>query len=1121
MTAPFTAKADLPHWPEQDRDISVGLFWQALNVSHLALWRWSMAEGRLYFSSQFRHIAGLNPDAQLRSFDDLLLLMAPDQQERLLVAVGRAMKSQTRQLQCSVRLNQGICIQLRGGYERKSREIIGMVSALTSHQTDELSPNGHSQLFDGLFDSTQVASALLDANGVMVRANAACERLFQQAPHTLVRQLQGCNLLNAPLFSACSVPLSEVQQSLEQGVSRTIQMQCCLAHLLETQPADAQVLSLTGSFSPLLLEPRLASGSLKYILVQFENRSEEIRASKALARNSSLLDGVLDQRGAPSVAVKDLQGTYLLANDRYLELLSVQKSKVLGLRDENFLEGATASLLHRREQQAITLGHTITTEQSLPLVSEQPAEYLWSCFPLHDEKNVIFSVGHIFTDISHIQQQQQVIDNQRKELRLLLDSVQDIILYLDRWGRVRNSNSKAAQFFGNKPLMGCTLVEVFVNCPQINQLQREIMQVARTNFAEVGIVESLQFGEREYWFEIDKVPTVNGEGRVDGVMLVLRDVTKEKLIARELGDSESRYRAFISNSMDGIWCCRIDPPIDTNLPMAQQIDEMGERALFSECNQVMADFRDCRSPEELLGIPMFDRGIDVHRMGMSNFINANYRLLDIPTFRVKENGERLELTVSTLGIVENGYLKHVWGITRDVTEKHRYLAEMEYRANHDELTGLVNRNHLYRLIEQYFVNKPEAQQMALLLVDLNRFKDLNDTLGHQAGDALLKQIGPRVEDELSDTECIVARLGGDEFAVFLPSIRNSQQAVVIAHRVMEVIREPYKLDGYHSEIGAAIGIALRPQQANDVSTLMRFADVAMYNAKSQYSSIAIYSPDIDPHSPKRFALMSELRRAIRQNELFLHFQPKIELSSGRLHGFEALLRWNHPELGFVSPADFIPMAEVTDIIHPLTEWVLNKSIEQCKRWHDDSFFVSVAVNLSARNLMDERLPRKLGKLLEQYDLPATALELEITESSIMDDPTRALILLQQISDLDIKLSIDDFGTGYSSLAYLKKLPVQALKIDYSFVLNMLTDPQDEIIVKSTVNLAHNLGLDVVAEGVENEETLASLISMGCNQAQGFHLGRPMTADAVKPWFEASPWWVDYEGDVSTPDDSST
>jgi len=286
---------------------------------------------------------------------------------------------------------------------------------------------------------------------------------------------------------------------------------------------------------------------------------------------------------------------------------------------------------------------------------------------------------------------------------------------------------------------------------------------------------------------------------------------------------------------------------------------------------------------------------------------------------------------------------------------------------------------------------------------------------------------------------------------------------------------------------------------------MRFADVAMYRAKTCLQGVAVYDSAFDPHSPKRLELMGALGRAIRENQLILHFQPKICLTSNRVYGFEALLRWNHPELGFIPPNDFVPIAEHSNLIYPLTLWVLENGIRHCKHWLQQGFQISMAMNLSARNLLDDRIVLDLKRLLREYDLPGHLVELEITESTIMADPSRAEAALARINRLGVRLSVDDFGTGYSSLAYLKRLPVQTLKIDSSFVRSMLNDEQDEIIVNSTIHLAHNLGLRVVAEGVETPAVYQKLVDLGCDEAQGFYMGRPLPAPEAERWLKESTW----------------
>mgnify|MGYP002700331951 FL=1 len=328
---------------------------------------------------------------------------------------------------------------------------------------------------------------------------------------------------------------------------------------------------------------------------------------------------------------------------------------------------------------------------------------------------------------------------------------------------------------------------------------------------------------------------------------------------------------------------------------------------------------------------------------------------------------------------------------------------------------------------------------------------------------------------------------------------------MIGHRVLDAIRHPFEVEGLHTEISVSVGITICPDQADDVSTLMRFADVAMYHAKSERKGVSVYQTDYDPHTPKRLALMSDLGRAIREDQLELYFQPKINIAERQVYGFEALLRWHHPEMGFIPPNEFIPLVEMTELIHPMTLWVLENTISQAKRWQLQGYEFSAAANLSAQNLLGDFLVERLDRLLKKYQLPAHLLELEITESTIMVDPERALRVLNGIAQLGITLAIDDFGTGYSSLAYLKRLPVRTLKIDGSFVTAMLDDEQDEIIVHSTINLAHNLGLKVVAEGVEDEQVLERLRQQGCDQAQGYFIEKPQPAEKVDAWLASSEW----------------
>lgn len=692
-----------------------------------------------------------------------------------------------------------------------------------------------------------------------------------------------------------------------------------------------------------------------------------------------------------------------------------------------------------------------------------------------------------------------------RALNALLDSMREIVLYFDQWGVIRHANARAHEWRAGGQLIGKTFVEIAPAWDDPAERQREIMQVFRSRKPRLDSRERALETDGDSWFQVDKIPTANEHGRVDGVMLVIRDVTQS--VRRELTvkESEARYRAYIANSSDSIWRYDICPPIDTQLTAEQQLELVLKRAVLAECNEKLVRLYGAASSSELMGLPIYHNGSPNIRADIAEFIQNGYRLEEREYERLDNTGQSMSLQSSAIGIVENGFLTRVWGTTRDITEKCRYLARMEYLANHDALTSLPNRSVLYRTINKALKDREDKQKMALLLIDLDRFKEINDTLGHLAGDKVLKQLGQRLQEMLSETKGLVTRLGGDEFAIFLPSLRNAQHAAVLAHKILDSISLVFEVEGLRTEISASIGVAICPDQARDVSTLMRFADVAMYRAKTCLQGVAVYDSAFDPHSPKRLELMGALGRAIRENQLILHFQPKIQLSSNRVYGFEALLRWNHPDLGFIPPNDFIPIAEHSNLIYPMTLWVLENGIRHCKQWLQQGLQISMAMNLSARNLLDDRIVLDLKRLLREYDVPGYLVELEITESTIMADPGRAEAALARINRLGVRLSVDDFGTGYSSLAYLKRLPVQTLKIDSSFVRSMLNDEQDEIIVNSTIHLAHNLGLRVVAEGVETPAVYQKLVDLGCDEAQGFYMGRPLPALEAERWLKESSW----------------
>ncbi len=434
----------------------------------------------------------------------------------------------------------------------------------------------------------------------------------------------------------------------------------------------------------------------------------------------------------------------------------------------------------------------------------------------------------------------------------------------------------------------------------------------------------------------------------------------------------------------------------------------------------------------------------------------------------------------------------------------RHVDGLEYLAHHDSLTGLPNRMHLHREFEQVLSERAVSRRgAALLLLDLDRFKEINDTLGHHVGDLLLQQIGPRLHPVLGAEPGLLCRLGGDEFALLLPEVEGVEPARALAQWMLAALREPFLIDAMQLLMDASMGIAFYPADGEDSHALLRSADVAMYEAKRKGGGIAIYDKLLDQNSPERLGLIADLNQAIRDRQLILHYQPKLDLRTGENAGFEALVRWHHPRLGLLKPDAFLALAELSETIHPLTDLVLELAMAQLRAWRDVGIKSTIAVNLSARNLIDDRCLLTIRSLMEEYRLEPGALEVEITETALMHDPEQAAERLDRIAALGVRISIDDYGTGYSSLGYLHRLPINALKIDRLFVTNMRNGLHDAIIVRSTIALAHSLGLIVVAEGVEDAATQQMLAGMGCDQIQGYHLSVPLPPEQLAGFVAAN------------------
>jgi len=532
------------------------------------------------------------------------------------------------------------------------------------------------------------------------------------------------------------------------------------------------------------------------------------------------------------------------------------------------------------------------------------------------------------------------------------------------------------------------------------------------------------------------------------------------------------------------------------LPLAKNEKSTTVAVLQLSINQAVAPYK--KLQRNLLFLTIFGGII------ASIFSAITARRITNPVRQLAETARRLGTGdyKTTIDIKQNdeiGDLANSFSHMRDaIALREKEISRLAYW---DNLTTLPNRALFTDMVDEAIsVAKSRSNSCFVLMMDLDRFKHVNDVMGHRFGDLLLQKVALRLSAELGAGNSRPARLGGDEFAILLPAT-NVDQAQQLANKILLALEHPISIEDQTVDISAGIGIAGYPDHANDTATLLSHAEVAMYAAKLAKNGAVLYSQIIDKSSQQSLSLLTEMRTALEQNHFQLYVQPKVSVISNEVVAVEALVRWFHPDKGMIFPDQFIPFAEQTGFIRQLTRWVMNAAAACCQQWQHAGINIKISVNISTRDLLDQELPEKFAEILQKHQVQPQCFCLEITESAIMDDPIRAHITLDKLHAMGMELSIDDFGTGYSSLAYLKRLPVDELKIDKSFVLKMEQDIDDTKIVKSTIDLGHNMGLRVVAEGIENAEVLALLKDLGCDQAQGYFISKPMPAENMPAWLE--------------------
>ena len=823
---------------------------------------------------------------------------------------------------------------------------------------------------------------------------------------------------------------------------------------------------------------RDASGEPRFVICAWTDLTEQRARDRALQATNRFLSAIIET--APvAIYATDLEGMITLWNPAAERMFGYRRDEALGRRAP-FVPPEKKEEARRLRERALGGEVLENLELHRRRADGTPLVINGSAAPLRDEANRITGLIAMCIDVTEAKRTEAAFKEQLHFTRALIDAIPNPVYFKDLEGRYRVYNRAWSELWGaGRDWVGLTVSDMFD--PEIARLHDDRDRPLLRQAASVRY-EALMptAGGREREMLYNKVSFVDQSGQVAGLIGTVTDVTAYKETERALEASEARFRVLTESGLDLISVLAEDGTILYQSPALRNL--LGYE------------------PAETVGRNVFDL---VHREDADQARQAFRRILETRHFREPlefriRNREGAWRTFESLGTncVDNPHIRGVVFNSRDVTDRKAIQQRIQHLAYHDNLTGLPNRGLLQdRLAHSIARADRTGRKVAVLFIDLDNFKNINDTLGHDVGDELLRQVARRLGEcvRAGDT---IARQGGDEFIVLLDNLEDGRGASVVAQKILNSLRAAFPLGGTEQHVSGSVGIAVYPEDGKDAQTLMKNADTAMFHGKGiGKNTYQYFTAQMNIAVKRRMTLESALRRAVMQKDFVLHYQPQVNLDTGEIVAVESLVRWKTEDSGTVMPGDFIPLAEETGLINEIGEWVLREACRQNKEWQARGLAPRrMAVNLSARQFADKAFLDTVTRVLQETGLDPKWLELEITESQVMRQTEGMILLLNRLAEMGVHLAIDDFGTGYSSLSYLKRLPIQKLKIDQSFIRDITVDPNDTAIVVAIISMARSLDLETIAEGVETAGQLALLRAKECRVGQGFFFSAPVSAE---------------------------